>query len=137
MQRYRDRFRKSSGVVLIGVAQERASAWSATKQRQSRFVEFVYLRKSVYVNHYYIYLIDPEWGPAFIKICGLCPLRDQNLSERARMGQTTAPPRPSPVYGLRKYAPSKPSASAATANSTDCKRASDAVRTLDCGAGVQ
>lgn len=73
VQLYRDRFRKPSGVVLIGVAQERASAWSATKQRQSRFVEFVYYRKSVYVNHYYIYLIDPEWGPAFIKICGYAP----------------------------------------------------------------
>jgi hypothetical protein len=73
VQRVRNRFRKPSGVVLIGVAQERASAWSATKQRHSRFVEFVYFRKSVYVNHYYIYLIDPEWGPAFIKICGYAP----------------------------------------------------------------
>ena len=36
VQRYRDRFRKRSGVVLIGVAQERASAWTATKQRHSR-----------------------------------------------------------------------------------------------------
>jgi hypothetical protein len=73
VQRYRDRFRKASGVILIGVAQERASAWTATKQRQSRFVEFVYARKSVYVNHYYIYLLDPDWGPAFIKICGYAP----------------------------------------------------------------
>jgi hypothetical protein len=73
VQRVRNRFRKPSGVVLIGVAQERASAWSATKQRYSRFVEFVYFRKSVYVNHYYIYLLDPEWGPAFIKICGYAP----------------------------------------------------------------
>jgi hypothetical protein len=73
VQRYRDRFRKASGVVLIGIAQERASAWTATKQRHSRFVEFVYTRKSVYVNHYYIYLVDPDWGPAFIKICGYAP----------------------------------------------------------------
>jgi hypothetical protein len=73
VQHYRDRFRRSSGVVLIGVAQERVSAWTATKQRHSRFVEFVYRRKSVYVNHYYIYLLDPEWGPAFIKICGYAP----------------------------------------------------------------
>ena len=73
VQRYRDRFTKPSGVVLVGVAQERASAWSATKQRGGPFVDFVYFRKSVYVNHYYIYLIDPEWGPAFIKICGYAP----------------------------------------------------------------
>jgi hypothetical protein len=73
VQRVRNRFRKPSGVVLIGVAQERASAWSATKQRYRRFVAFVDFRKSVYVNHYYIYLLDPEWGPAFIKICGYAP----------------------------------------------------------------
>lgn len=73
VQRYRDRFRKRSGVVLIGVAQERTSAWSATKQRRGRLVDFVYFRKSVCPNHYYIYVLDPEWGPAFIKICGYAP----------------------------------------------------------------
>jgi hypothetical protein len=73
VQRYRDRFRKSSGVVLIGVAQERTSAWRATKPPRGRFVTFVYSRKSVCPNHYYIYVLDPEWGPAFIKICGYAP----------------------------------------------------------------
>jgi hypothetical protein len=73
VQRYRDRFGKRHGVVLIGVAQERALAWSATTQRRGPFVDFVYSRKSVCVNHYYIYVIDPEWGPAFIKICGYAP----------------------------------------------------------------
>jgi hypothetical protein len=72
-QRYRDRFGKRSGVVLIGVAQERASGWTATKRQHGRFVDFFFHRKSVYVNHYYIYVIDPEWGPAFIKICGYAP----------------------------------------------------------------
>ena len=33
VQRYRDRFGAASGVVLIGVAQERASGWTATKRR--------------------------------------------------------------------------------------------------------
>lgn len=73
VQRYRDRFTKPSGVVLIGVAQERTSAWTATKLPQGRFVDFRYLRKSVCPNHYYVYLLDPECGPAFIKICGYAP----------------------------------------------------------------
>ena len=73
VQRYRDTFRQRSGVVVIGVAQERASAWSATKQRRGHFLDFVFFRKSVCVNHYYIYVLDPEWGPAFIKICGYAP----------------------------------------------------------------
>src|SRR5215468_3165875 len=37
----------------------------------------------------------------------------------------------------RKYAPSRPSASAATASSIDCRRASEAVRTSEYGDGVQ
>ena len=73
VQRYREKFRKPSGVVVIGVAQERASAWAATKQRRGRFVDFVYFRKSVCPTHYYMYVIDPEWGPAFIKVCGYAP----------------------------------------------------------------
>jgi hypothetical protein len=73
VQRYRERFRQPSGVVLIGVAQERTSAWTATKQPRGRFVTFVYSRKSVCPTHYYIYLLDPEWGPAFITICGYAP----------------------------------------------------------------
>ncbi len=73
VQPYRDRFQGRTGVVLVGVAQERASGWTATKTQQGRRVEFTYRRKSVCVNHYYIYLIDPEWGPAFIKVCGYAP----------------------------------------------------------------
>jgi hypothetical protein len=73
VQRYRDRFTKTSGVVVIGVAQERASGWSATTHRQGRLVDFRFYRKPVYVNHYYIYVIDPDWGPAFIKVCGYAP----------------------------------------------------------------
>src|SRR5687767_6643812 len=37
----------------------------------------------------------------------------------------------------RKYAPSAPSSSAATASSIDCRSASDADRVLECGEGVQ
>jgi hypothetical protein len=73
VQRYRDRFRQPSGVVLIGVAQERTRAWRGTKVRHGRFVDFQYARKSVCPNHYYVYVLDPEWGPAFIKICGYAP----------------------------------------------------------------
>jgi len=73
VQRYRERSPAPSGVVLVGVAQERAHGWTATKQVRGRHVHFTYRRKSVCVNHYYIYLLDPEWGPAFIKVCGYAP----------------------------------------------------------------
>lgn len=70
---YRKRFQATSGIVLVGVSQERALGWTATKTQQGRHVHFTYRRKSVCVNHYYIYLVDPEWGPAFLKVCGYAP----------------------------------------------------------------
>lgn len=73
VQQYRDRFAGRAGVVLVGVAQERAWAWAPTKTRRGSWVHFAWHRKSVCVNHYYIYMIDREWGPAFIKVCGYAP----------------------------------------------------------------
>jgi hypothetical protein len=73
VEKYRARFAATSGVVLVGVAQERASGWTATKEQSGRRVHFTFRRKSVCVNHYYIYVIDPDWGPAFIKVCGYAP----------------------------------------------------------------
>jgi hypothetical protein len=73
VERYRQEFTAAEGVVLVGVAQERAKAWTATKQVQGKMVHFTFSWRTVYVNHYYVYLIDREWGPAFIKICGYAP----------------------------------------------------------------
>jgi hypothetical protein len=73
VQKYRDRFPAASGVVLVGVAQERAWAWTARKTQRGPWVHFTWQRSSVYVNHYYVYVIDREWGPAFIKVCGYAP----------------------------------------------------------------
>jgi hypothetical protein len=73
VQPYRDRFVAGEGVVLVGVAQERASAWRATKRVRGREVHFDYSRTTVYVNHYYVYFIDREWGPGFLKVCGYAP----------------------------------------------------------------
>ena len=50
VQPYRDRLRGRPGVAVIGVVQERASAWSATKQHRGRLVDFVFFRKSVFPN---------------------------------------------------------------------------------------
>ena len=73
VQWYRDRFRGTQGVVCVGVAQERAKAWTATKQVQGRHLHFAYRWKTVCVNHYYLYFMDREWGPGFLKVCGYVP----------------------------------------------------------------
>jgi hypothetical protein len=71
---YRKRFTNSEGVVFIGVAQEKAQAFKAQKQKtKSNFVSFEWSRQSVRVSHYYFYIKDAEWGPAFIKVCTYAP----------------------------------------------------------------
>jgi hypothetical protein len=57
-------------VVFIGVAPEKAQAFSARKV-DGRF--WFNRDKTVYVNHYYIYLDDADFGPAFWKVCSYAP----------------------------------------------------------------
>jgi hypothetical protein len=65
---YRGRFQHSEGVVFIGVAQEKAWSFKAHKAAQPGQGLFDFSRQSVSVNHYYFYVQDREWGPAFLKI---------------------------------------------------------------------
>jgi len=58
------------GVVFIGVAQEKAKAFSG-KKVNGRF-EFN-RDKTVYVNHYYFYIDDEDFGPLFVKVCSYAP----------------------------------------------------------------
>ena len=58
-------------VALIGVGQEKAPAWRswAGKGRDYRGRPLQeWGRQMTFVNHFYFYLQDPEWGPAFWKV---------------------------------------------------------------------
>jgi hypothetical protein len=57
-------------IVFIGVAQEKAQAFNGRKIN-GRF-EFT-RDKTVYVNHYYFYIDDKDFGPLFIKVCSYAP----------------------------------------------------------------
>jgi len=69
----RKRHPVTDGVVFIGIAQEKAYAFKGQKKKQKGYVGFDYSRQSVFVNHYYFYLDDVDFGPAFIKICSYVP----------------------------------------------------------------
>jgi hypothetical protein len=92
VQKYRDRFPGRSGVVWVGVAKERAKAWTATKGFRGRHVHFAYRWKTVCVNHYYLYVLDPEWGPALLKVCGYAPYAMSRPSDNAPGGNSRTPP---------------------------------------------
>ena len=58
------------GIVFIGVAQEKAQAYNGKKVDG----HFQFDRdKTVYVNHYYFYIDDADFGPLFIKVCSYAP----------------------------------------------------------------
>ena len=62
------------GVVLIGVAQERARVWSGWRQGGSdAHPHFAFGWQSRVPNHYYFYVRDREWGRAFVKACCYAP----------------------------------------------------------------
>jgi hypothetical protein len=75
----RDYFRAAErerrfGVVLIGVAQEKTTGWRGWRRGGSDgHPHFEFGRQAIFVNHYYFYIRDPDWGPAFIKTCAYAP----------------------------------------------------------------
>ena len=62
------------GVVTVGIAQEKTSAWRGWRDGgPDGHPHFVYRRQSIFPNNYYVYIRDPEWGPAFIKTVAYAP----------------------------------------------------------------
>jgi hypothetical protein len=58
------------GIVFLGVAQEKAQAFRGQKMGG----QFEFRRdKTVYVNHYYFYMDDADFGPLLLKVCSYAP----------------------------------------------------------------
>jgi hypothetical protein len=67
-------FERASGVVLIGKAQEKTSAYKGKRaDKEDGKVWFNYSRQDVWVTHYYFYILDEEFGFGFIKVCTYVP----------------------------------------------------------------
>jgi hypothetical protein len=66
-------FSGTSGVVLIGKAQEEAVSFKGRRDDKGTKVWFTYRRECVRVTHYYFYVLDEEFGLAFIKVCTYLP----------------------------------------------------------------
>ncbi len=62
------------GVVMVGICQEKTSAWRGWRDGgPDGHPHFVYRRQSIFPNNYYFYIRDPDWGPAFIKTVAYAP----------------------------------------------------------------
>ena len=62
------------GVVAIVACQEYQHVFSArNRARLGKAVSFEYFKEERRVGMYYFYILDPEFGPGFIKLCSYAP----------------------------------------------------------------
>jgi DNA-binding HxlR family transcriptional regulator len=68
-------FRKDEGVVFVGKAQEKTPVFRTEKRKNPKTGQaYPWIVKSTaMVNHYYIYAVDRDFGPFFLKFCTYFP----------------------------------------------------------------
>src|SRR2546422_2179403 len=73
-QEYLASFTKDEGVLFVGKAQEKASVFRTEKRRRPDGSTYPWIyRSTTPVTHYYVYILDPDFGPLFIKFCSYFP----------------------------------------------------------------
>ena len=63
-------------MALIGIAQEKAPVWRSWKAKGQEHAAHPHMewgRQMAFINHFYFYLWDPEWGGAFWKTNAYAP----------------------------------------------------------------
>jgi hypothetical protein len=68
-------FSKEEGVVFIGKAQEKTPVFRTEKRRSPKSGQPYpwIVRSTAMVNHYYVYAVDRDFGPFFLKFCSYFP----------------------------------------------------------------
>jgi len=69
------KFQREEGVVFVGKAQEKTPVFR-TEKRKSPTTGRPYpwiVRSTAMVNHYYVYAVDRDFGPFFLKFCSYFP----------------------------------------------------------------
>ena len=73
-QQYLAAFKGEEGVLFIGKAQEKASVFRTVKRRDAQGKTYPWIvRLTAMPNQYYIYILDRDFGPLFIKFCSYFP----------------------------------------------------------------
>lgn len=78
---YLSDFRGDEGVLFVGVAQEKAKVCRTRRRRNAATgASYAWLyQTTAYVNHYYFYCVDDDFGPFFIKFCSYFPYNGKVL----------------------------------------------------------
>jgi hypothetical protein len=71
----RKKFKKAEGVVFIGKAQEKTPVFRTERRRNEKTgVSYPWIvRSTAMVNHFYVYCVDRDFGPFFLKFCTYFP----------------------------------------------------------------
>ena len=73
-QAYLRTFAGTEGVLYIGKAQEKARVLRTERRFDPAFGHYPWLASSTaMVNHYYVYAVDDDFGPFFLKFCSYFP----------------------------------------------------------------
>jgi hypothetical protein len=71
---YLARFEGEEGVLFVGKAQEKASVFRTEKRRDAAGKTYPWIiRSTAMPNHYYVYILDRDFGPLFLKFCSYFP----------------------------------------------------------------
>ena len=75
MKRYLKHFRGEEGVLFIGKAQEKTPVFRTERRRNVKTgATYPWLvRSTAMVNHFYVYCVDRDFGPFFLKFCTYFP----------------------------------------------------------------
>ncbi len=64
----------TEGVLFIGRAQEKTNLFRTEKRRNAEGESYPWIVKTTgFVNHFYVYAVDEDFGPFFLKFCSYFP----------------------------------------------------------------
>src|SRR5689334_3648479 len=74
MHEHLDRFDRQEGVLFIGRAQEKTSLFRTERRRDANGDSYPWIvRATGVVNQFYVYAVDADFGPFFLKFCSYFP----------------------------------------------------------------
>jgi hypothetical protein len=73
-QEFLARFGGAEGVLFVGRAQEKALVWRTQRRYNQAGEPYGWLvRSTAFINYFYFYCLDADFGPFFIKFCTYLP----------------------------------------------------------------
>jgi hypothetical protein len=91
-KQYLATFEGDEGVLFVGKAQEKASVFRTDKRRDAQGKTYPWIiRSTTPVNHYYVYMLDHDFGPLFLTFCTYFPYAAKLCLNGSRSSKRSSP----------------------------------------------